>query len=188
MSIEFKSFSKEKRFEDLVDSVKHCDLCLRMKTSKKVLSEQNGQINAKVLFVAEAPGRLGADKTGIPLWGDKAGDNFSKLLGNIGWERKDIFITNTILCNPKNGNGTNGTPKTEEIENCLLYLNMTINIVDPDLIITLGAIALKALGIILPHNYRIKKDVGKVVEWNNRKLIPLYHPGYAISQNGPLYT
>jgi DNA polymerase len=68
---------------------------------RKVLSANNGNLNSKVVFIAEAPGRLGAECTGIPLYGDKTGENFEMLLGNIGWKREDVFITNSILCNPQ---------------------------------------------------------------------------------------
>ena len=47
-----------------------------MECRRKVFSEANGNIDSKALFIAEAPGRLGADKTGIPLYGDRTGDNF----------------------------------------------------------------------------------------------------------------
>jgi uracil-DNA glycosylase len=83
----YKSFSKAARFNDLVESVQHCDLCPRLRGCRKVLSSANGNVESKVLFVAEAPGRLGADRTGVPLFGDRTGDNFEALLGNIGWRR-----------------------------------------------------------------------------------------------------
>ena len=129
------------------------------------------------MFIAEAPGRLGADRTGIPLYGDRTGDNFEALLGNVGWRREDIFVTNAILCNPRNGDGNNGTPATEEILNCSAYLEMTIALVRPDVIATLGATALSALGAIRHHGLSLSEDVGKVVDWLGIKLVPLYHPG-----------
>ena len=63
-----------------------------------------------MLFVAEAPGRLGADRTGIPLYGDRTGENFQTLLGNIGWKREQVFITNAVLCNPKQETGITAPP------------------------------------------------------------------------------
>ena len=103
MSFVCPSFSKDTRFADLVQCVSHCNLCQRLCGRTKVLSQGNGSLNAKILFVAEAPGRLGADRTGIPLYGDRTGDNFEALLGNVGWHRQDIFITNALLCNPRDG-------------------------------------------------------------------------------------
>lgn len=173
----FKSFDRDKRFEELCKTVNYCKLCPRLRKRKRVLSYENGNIYSKILFVAEAPGRLGADKTGIPLYGDKTGDNFQKLLGNIGWSRKDIFITNAILCNPREESGNNDSPTLQEIKNCSPYLEMTIELVEPDVVVTMGKIALDALKLIVPLKLELKRDVGRLIPWAKRILIPLYHPG-----------
>jgi len=173
----FKSFSRSARFEALVDCVQRCTLCERMRERPKVLSCANGSIEAKIVFVAEAPGRLGADRTMIPLHGDKAGDNFERLLQNMGWERETIFITNAILCNPRDKKGNNGTPTDHEIKNCSTFLEMTLELVDPDVVVTLGAAALGALKQIHPHSYTLRKDVRRLVPWGGRRLFIAYHPG-----------
>lgn len=177
MTRKFRSFNKEKRFEELCLAVNHCRLCPRLKNRKKVLSYENGNINSKIIFIAEAPGRLGADRTGIPLYGDKTGDNFEKLIGNIGWSRNEIFITNAILCNPREENGNNDTPSLSEIKNCSPFLEMTIKLIQPDVVVSLGKIALTALKYIAPISIELKKDVGKISPWAGRILVPLYHPG-----------
>jgi uracil-DNA glycosylase family 4 len=177
MTCSYQSFGKVARFNDLIETVQHCNLCPRLCERTKVLSEANGSIDSKVLFVAEAPGRLGADRTGIPLHGDKTGNNFENLLGNIGWQRSQVFITNALLCNPREDNGTNGTPTREEIANCSAYLEMTINLVRPDVIVSLGATALEALDLISPHGLRLNEGVATLVPWFGAKLFPLYHPG-----------
>jgi uracil-DNA glycosylase family 4 len=145
--------------------------------SNKVLSSKNGSIDTKVLFIAEAPGRLGADRTSVPLFGDATGHNFSRLLNTVGIRREDIFITNAILCNPKKENGNNDTPKENEIQNCSTYLNILIELIKPEFIVTIGLTALKSLNFIEPHNISLRNDVSKIKEWNGYKLIPLYHVG-----------
>lgn len=177
MIYSYQNFSKIARFTDLVESVQHCDLCSRLCDRRKVLSPANGNIDSKVLFVAEAPGRLGADRTGVPLYGDRTGQNFEALLGNIGWRRDDVFITNAILCNPKQENGNNGTPTTEEIANCSAYLEMLITLVSPDVIVTLGVTALSALDLLSPHGIELRQGVAQLMPWRNYRLFPLYHPG-----------
>jgi len=174
--MKFQTCYPEVRFKDLINSVQYCDLCPRMNHRIKVLSHLNGNMHSNILFIAEAPGRLGADKTGIPLFGDKTGDNFEKLIGSINWKREDIFITNAILCNPREESGNNGTPHITEIRNCSYYLRMTIELVNPQLIITLGRVALEALNSILPHSFSLRKNVGQIHDWNGFKLVPLYHP------------
>ncbi len=172
-----KNTQKLNAFEDLVKSVSYCSLCTRLYSRVKVLSDLNGNINSKVLFIAEAPGRLGADRTKIPLYGDRTGNNFDLLLSNIGWNRKDIFITNAILCNPRDESGNNSTPTPDEIKNCSAYLRMTINLIKPDVIATLGQKALESLNEINPHNITLKESVGKMINWSEFKIFPLYHPG-----------
>ncbi len=176
MICSYQSLSKSTRFNDLIESVQHCDLCSRLCGRRKVLSATNGSVDSKVLFVAEAPGRLGADRTGVPLYGDRTGNNFETLLGNVGWKREDIFITNAILCNPKEDNGNNGTPTSEEIENCSAYLEMVIALVQPDIVVTLGATALMALNLLAPHGIELRDGVAQAVPWRDALLFPLYHP------------
>jgi uracil-DNA glycosylase family 4 len=168
---------KETLFNSLVHSVTYCDLCARMCGRKKVLSTLNGNLHSKVLFIAEAPGRLGAECTGIPLLGDRTGDNFESLLSNIGWSRNDIFITNSVLCNPQDENGNNSTPNFDEIKKCSYYLSMTISIINPDVIVTLGVKALEAIKYISDHGFTLNRDVGTLLKWNGICLFPLYHTG-----------
>jgi uracil-DNA glycosylase family 4 len=151
-----------------------------------VLSSANGSLDSKVLFVAEAPGRLGADRTGIPLCGDRTGDNFELLLANIGWRRQDVFITNAVLCNPKQENGNNATPTAEEIGNCSAYLEMVVALVSPDVVVTLGATALTALDLLMPHGIELRQGVAQLVPWRGTRMFPLYHPGPRAVVHRPL--
>lgn len=169
--------TKNKRFEALAESARYCTLCPRMCERTRVLSSANGNLDARVMFVAEAPGRLGADRTGIPLFGDRSGDNFEALLGNIGWRRDQVFITNAILCNPREDTGNNGTPTATEVANCATYLRMTIDLVAPEVVVTLGATALRALDFIAPHGLPLRESVGRAVPWAGRLFVPLYHTG-----------
>jgi uracil-DNA glycosylase family 4 len=136
--------------------------------------------------VAEAPGRLGADATGVPLFGDQTGDNFEFLLESIGWRRDDIFVTNAVLCNPREERGVNSTPTVDEVLNCSQYLEMTIELANPDVIVTLGAVALTGLKNIRSHNYILKKHVGQALPWNRRALVPLYHPSPRVRVHRPM--
>jgi uracil-DNA glycosylase family 4 len=176
IGMSFQSFSRETRFEELCHTVKHCSLCQRLEEREPVLSKANGDIFTKVLFIAEAPGRLGADMTGVPLFGDQTGDNFEQLLSEIGWRRDDLFVTNAILCNPRDKKGNNSTPTSEEIANCMPYLEMTMELVEPEVVVTLGAVALEALKSIRIHSYVLKEHVGRLLPWNSRTLVPMYHP------------
>ena len=98
------------QFDELISYVQECRLCERMCESARVLSWANGWPNAPLMFVGEAPGRLGADRTTIPFHGDKAGDNFARLLELASISRSQIFVTNAVLCNPRDVQGNNASP------------------------------------------------------------------------------
>jgi len=169
--------TREERFRLLCETAACCALCPRLTERQPVLSEASGPLDSPVVFVAEAPGRLGADVTGVPLKGDRTGHNFDQLLGSIGWSRDAVFITNAVLCNPRLPNGTNATPDPAEVRNCADYLAATLEIVDPAVVVPLGAVALRALAHICQHRYELSECVAKVLPWGRRHVFPLYHPG-----------
>src|SRR4030042_150769 len=142
---------KKTKYDLLVENASNCDLCRKMPDRIKILSENNGPLNAKVIFIGEAPGRLGADRTLIPFYGDQTGKNFERLISAIGFLREDVFITNAVLCNPRDEKGNNRSPTFEELQNCSLNLSLVIDIIKPEFIVTLGQYALKALNIIETH-------------------------------------
>jgi uracil-DNA glycosylase family 4 len=143
----------------------------------KVLSEKNGNIDSKVLFIGEAPGRLGADRTGIPFHGDRAGKNFEWLLQFAGLKRRQVFITNAVLCNPRDEKGNNSAPNKEEVRNCSLHLSILIDIIEPELIVPLGQCALRSLHIIEAHQIKLRQGVRKPAKWGKCTVVPVYHPG-----------
>lgn len=165
-------------FAQLVSEVHHCRTCPRMEGRTRLLSAANGTLQPRVLFIAEAPGRLGGDRTAVPLSGDQSGRNFDLLLAAAGLERCEIFITNAVLCNPRNASGSKNAPPTStEVRNCSAFLARTIQLLQPSYIVTLGAVALRALTLIAPHDLSLARDVGRRVRWHDVWLVPLYHPG-----------
>ena len=148
-----------------------------MEGRRRVLGHANGPLEARVLFVAEAPGRLGGDKTGVPLVSDQSGRNFTRLLDGIGWSRDDVFVSNAVLCNPRDERGRNDTPSMAEIRACAGHLRDLLAILDPPYVVTLGRAALAALALIAPHEAELRRDVGQSLPWHGRTLRPLYHPG-----------
>jgi uracil-DNA glycosylase family 4 len=171
------SETAEYQFDALCAKVAKCQACERMCNSQRVLNRSAGSLKAYVMFIGEAPGRLGADGSGIPFHGDKAGHNFEDLLQFAGIERANIFVTNAVLCNPRNEDGNNSTPTTKEIENCASFLRSQIDLINPKIVVTLGSVALKAASLIEPHNLILKEHVRTAHSWNHRIIIPVYHPG-----------
>jgi uracil-DNA glycosylase len=167
---------REKVFEQIAAEAAACIVCERMRERKAVLSHLNGSINPRVMFIAEAPGRNGADRTRIPFHGDLSGENFEVLLNSAGLKREEIFITNSVMCSPRKPSGANDKPNRSEIRNCSGFLRRLIEIIDPPVIATLGAVALDSLRLIEPHDYRLRDHAAKIVKWHGRLLVPLYHP------------
>lgn len=163
-------------FGELASRASNCTVCPSMTGRSAVLSELNGNLAPLVFFIAEAPGRQGADRTRRPFWGDKSGENFQKMLDSIGITRSDIFITNTVLCSPRSESGANRKPTKTEIKNCRGFLDETIRLIAPKVVVTLGSVALEATKSIEYHQLTLKNDAARVLEWNGRLLVPLYHP------------
>lgn len=160
----------------LVTEVEVCRACPRMENSARIFSQTSGSTSPTAMFIGEAPGRLGADRTAIPFHGDVAGHNFEALLEQAGIDRREIFVTNAVLCNPRDTHGNNATPNIVEIQTCNSFLRRQIEALNPPIVVTLGANALRATNIIEMHCATLK-DAGRAFPWFGRTLIPLYHPG-----------
>jgi uracil-DNA glycosylase len=168
--------SKTVEYKQLYLEAQACRICPNLAEKTAVLSELNGSLSPKVFFIGEAPGRVGADKTRRPFYGDKSGDNFQTLLDSIGLSRDDIFITSAVMCSPRSATDANRKPTRLEIRNCSSYLKRVLELIDPPIVATLGSVALDAIKVIEPHDLALKNHAGQIFDWNRRKLIPLYHP------------
>lgn len=142
-----------------------------------------GNADADLMFVGEAPG-ANEDRLGLPFVG-QAGKLLDKLLGEIGLERQDVFICNTIKCRPPD----NRDPHPHEIEACRPYLSRQIDLIEPTVIGTLGNFATKLLrddatGISRLHGQAEVRMIGPRAV----RLLPLYHPAAALYTPSTLET
>ena len=153
---------------------------------RRVLSSLNGDVGARILFVGEAPGRLGAERHGIPFHGDAAGHNFESLLAACNISRDKVFITNAVLCNPQTPEGHNAKPTKKELANCRQWLQATVELISPTMVVALGAVALETLGTIEPHCLQVSQNVGTIIPWHGRKLAVLFHPSNRTLAQRPL--
>lgn len=172
------SFKRTKReqFATLTAEAAACTRCPAMCERAAVFSELNGPLDPRVMFIGEAPGRKGANRTRVPFSGDQSGKNFERFLDSIDLKRSEIFITSAALCNPRAASGANRRPAASEIRNCSDFLRRTIELVAPPVIVTLGTVALDALKLVHYHEFMLKNDAGEIHRWNGRLLVPLYHP------------
>jgi len=139
-----------------------------------------GDENCDVMFIGEAPG-FHEDKLGRPFVG-RAGQLLDKLIGEIGWKRTDVYITNIVKRRPPE----NRDPFPEEIESYKPYLARQIEIIKPKVIATLGRFS---MNYFLPLA-KISHDHGRVFrkdppsqsfgEASEMIIYPLYHPAAAL--------
>ncbi len=176
IQIDKLKFVGQSQFAQLAAEAAACRRCTAMCGRTAVLSDLNGSVAARVMFVGEAPGRKGADRTRVPFSGDQSGKNFDRFLSSIDLTRDQIFITSAALCNPRTASGANRKPTQTEVANCSEFLRRTIQVIDPFIIVTLGSVALEALKRIKWHELSLKEAAGKIVDWDGRLLVPIYHP------------
>jgi len=173
---EVSTLSPASDFETLVRRVEGCRACAGVEHTH-LLGASNGRLDAPLLVVGEAPGRLGASRTGVPFHGDRAGDRFEALLAEAHLARRDVFVTNAVLCSPRSEAGTNRRPRPSEVTACLDHLRATLEVVRAPVVAALGRVALDALAGIEPHNVgAITPEAGRPRSWAGRTLVPLVHP------------
>jgi uracil-DNA glycosylase len=134
-----------------------------------------GNADADLMFIGEAPG-ANEDRMGLPFVG-QAGKLLDKLLTEIGLERGDVFVANTLKCRPPG----NRDPLPREIETCNDYLRRQVDLIEPKVICTLGNFSTKLLrgdptGISRLHG----QDEIRVIGSRAFRLYPLYHPAAAL--------
>ncbi len=148
-----------------------------LQKNAKNLVVYDGNLNAKVMLIGEAPGR-DEDEQGIPFVG-RAGQLLNKMLLAIKLRREDVYITNVVNWRPPD----NRTPTDDEILEYLPFLQRQIDIVKPKFIFLLGGIAAKA---ILSTPLALRKLRGKWHEYKSLNLeesiltIASYHPAFLL--------
>jgi len=131
----------------------------------------SGSQNSKLIFIGEAPG-YNEDIQGKPFVG-AAGKLLDNLLNEIGMSRNEVFIANVLKCRPPE----NRDPRKEEIELCRGYLFRQIEIIDPELICTLGR---HSTSLILNTEQPISKLRGNKFIVDGRTVLPIFHPAAAL--------
>lgn len=130
-----------------------------------------GNPDAKVIFIGEAPGR-DEDEQGRPFVG-RSGQLLNKYIQAAGLRRDDVFITNIVKCRPPN----NRKPLPTEVAFFKPILLHEIKIIRPKIICTLGSSALDAL---INKPFSITKIRGTLINFENTELMPTYHPAYVL--------
>lgn len=152
-------------------------VCTRCELHRAATNPVPGEGNpdARILLIGEAPG-FHEDTHGKPFVGN-SGKFLTQLLEKAGLTREDVFITNVVKHRPPG----NRDPLPDEMAACAHFLEEQIEIIDPDVIVTLGRFSLSRY---FPGE-RISKIHGQPKEINGRYVVPMYHPAAAL-HNGSL--
>jgi uracil-DNA glycosylase len=146
-----------------------------LKFMAKQLVFADGNPQARVMFVGEAPGR-DEDLAGVPFVG-RSGQLLDRMLAAIGMDRTGVYITNIIPWRPPG----NRDPSLQETQICLPFIQRQIELVDPDVLVTLGRPSTAAL---IGVNDGIKRTRGRWFAYNTGKreirALPTFHPAFLL--------
>jgi uracil-DNA glycosylase family 4 len=169
---------KQQRLEAVRQSIVADGICPELAASATQLVMGEGNVDAEVLFIGEAPGAK-EDQTGRPFVG-AAGKFLDEMLGTINLERQDVYITNIVKYRPPG----NRDPLPEEIKAFMPFLKRQIEAIHPKLIVFLGR---HSMNVFLPE-LRISQAHGRPVRKNGQVYLPLYHPAAALYNGGMRQT
>lgn len=162
--------SKSEMLQQLAEIASECSLCGLSETRKNLVFGE-GNPDARIMFIGEAPGR-DEDIKARPFVG-RAGQLLDKIIAAMGLRREDVYIANILKCRPPN----NRNPNPQEIEVCMPTLLKQIEIIRPGIIIALGAVSACSL---LDMKGSLGSMRGRIHDFNGTKLVVTYHPAYLL--------
>lgn len=155
---------KQKRLDRLKKEIENCPDCRSAGTGVMVFGE--GDLNAKVMFVGEAPGRREAE-SGRPFIGP-SGKLLRNMIREIELHEDEVYIASPVKFFPKKG-----TPTRKEILHSKTHFDAQVEIINPAIMVLMGKTALSALTNL---HLSVLKDHGTVIEVRGRKLLLTIHP------------
>lgn len=166
--------SRDSGLEAIRKEMGDCRRC-RLCEARTNIVFGEGDPDARLMFIGEGPGR-DEDAAGRPFVG-RAGQLLTKMIAAMGLDRSNVYIANIVKCRPPK----NRDPEEDEVQECIGFLHAQIEAIQPEAIITLGKVALKALfGLKGPMgSFR-----GKFHELNGIPVMPTFHPSFLLRQ-GP---
>ena len=163
--------TNERTLDDIrVDHDSNCPHCT-VATGHTQTVFGDGNPDASLMFIGEAPGAE-EDAQGIPFVG-AAGQKLNQIIEAMGLKRTDVYIANVLKSRPPD----NRTPLPSEVAECGPYLQQQIDVIRPDVIVTLGSPATK---YILQTTTGITRLRGNWGEYRGIPVMPTYHPAYLL--------
>jgi uracil-DNA glycosylase family 4 len=174
--------AKAARYAELRQRVLGCIKCAHLASSRKNVVFGVGSIDAELMFIGEAPG-ADEDEQGEPFVG-RAGQLLTKIIQATGLSRETVYIANILKCRPDTPGQSAGNrkPTPEEMQACIPYLHEQIDLIQPKVIVALGATAVDGL---LGKTVGITKLRGQWQMYRGIPLMPTYHPAYLLRNQAP---
>lgn len=169
---------KQKRLDQIAADIVTNNVCPHLATTAKNLVMGEGNVNAEVVFIGEAPGK-NEDEQGRPFVG-AAGKFLDEMLGHAGLVRGDVYITNIVKYRPPN----NRDPEPNEKVEFWPYLLRQLKVIQPKLIVTLGR---HSMEYFLPSQ-KISAIHGQPKRNGDLVIMPLFHPAAALYNGGMRQT
>jgi uracil-DNA glycosylase len=168
---------KAAAFAALRERVMVCVKCANLASSRKNVVFGVGNIDAQLMFVGEAPG-ADEDAQGEPFVG-RAGELLTRIIQAMGLQRSDVYIANILKCRPDTPGQTAGNrkPTPDEMATCVPYLHEQIDLIQPRVLVALGATAIEGL---LGKTLGIMKLRGNWKTYRGTPLMPTFHPAYLL--------
>jgi uracil-DNA glycosylase len=159
-----------------------CTKCPKLASSRTQTVFGVGNPDAEVMFVGEAPG-ADEDAQGEPFVG-RAGQLLTKIIRAMGFAREDVYIANILKCRPDVPQSSfgNRAPTPIEMQTCRPYLMEQIEIIEPKVIVALGAVAVEGL---LGARGTMRELRGRWNSFNGTPLMITYHPAYLLRNQSP---
>jgi DNA polymerase len=176
-SIPVSGSTKAEQLAHLGERAAACVKCAHLAARRTHVVFGVGNPEARIMFVGEAPGE-DEDLQGEPFVG-RAGQLLTKMIAAMGLTRGDVYIANILKCRPDMPAGSSGNrkPTKDEMDTCLPYLRAQIDVIQPEVMVALGATALE--GLLGPIG-GISKLRGKFLEYRGIPLMPTFHPSYLL--------
>ncbi len=179
-AVPFKTMTRQEKevaFEELRTRVLACQKCEPLAKARTNVVFGVGDVHSPLLFVGEAPG-ADEDQQGEPFVG-AAGQLLTKIIQAMGLTRSTVFIANILKCRPDTPGQTSGNrkPTPREMATCFPYLQEQIRIIQPKVIVALGATAAEGL---FGKTEGISRLRGRWMSYMSVPVMPTYHPAYLL--------
>jgi len=171
--------TKQAKLDQIKADILKQNICPDLAKTAKQLVFGDGNIDADIVFIGEAPGK-NEDEQGIPFVG-AAGKFLNEMLALIDLKREDIYITNIVKYRPPN----NRDPEPDEKEAFLPFLQQQLDVIKPKLVITLGR---HSMEVLLPPGLKISQVHGEPKRYKGQVYLPLFHPAAALYNGGMRQT